>query len=611
MTMTKTKKRILFVGEASFLSTGFSTYYRELIPRLLATGKYEVAEIGSYADRNAPGIKSFIKGRWKFYGVQPTTEAEAATFNQPSTHPGDNGQCINQFGANIFDKVCAEFKPDICIDIRDNWMLSWQLRSPFRPWMKVVWMPTVDAEPQREEWIKDYEAADMILAYSDYGIHALKRQSPKMRIFPKAMRPGVDLKTFRLLPHGDNRDKFGLSHKLPIIGTVMRNQGRKLYPDLIDAFAHMKNVFKGEHAVDKAALLIHSIYPDNITSFDYPRHIMRLHSYEWMDYHHKGLKNDVLQTLMCHNPACRKNSIGYAMNLHLRPVQKVGKFNLALLPCPHCGNNTASGPTTGEGFTREEMAEIFNLMDLYVQCSICEGDGMPIQEAKACGVPSLVMDYTAMREKGRFPDDYEHFKKIDITPENYTCHKGGDVIKVGRYYYEGDTSCKRALPDVDDLALKMRDIITNPERIKKMSEEARECVEINYDWEELWKQWDFVLDRIKIKDRSQTWDTPIIVKAEPNPDTIPDNSTDDETFIEWLYLNILKYPTVDDAGAKHWLLQLKQGGTREQLYDFFVQEASKQVNSENTRQKIRAEAAEVTGDKYTVEGGAEDGGGWI
>ena len=46
------KKRILFIGEASFLNTGFSTYYRELLPRLAATGKYEIAELGSYAQQS-------------------------------------------------------------------------------------------------------------------------------------------------------------------------------------------------------------------------------------------------------------------------------------------------------------------------------------------------------------------------------------------------------------------------------------------------------------------------------------------------------------------------------------------------------------------------------
>lgn len=70
------KKRILFVGEASFLNTGFSTYYRELLPRLVATGKYEIAEFGSYARQDDPQVASFIRGRWKFYGNNPMTPEE-------------------------------------------------------------------------------------------------------------------------------------------------------------------------------------------------------------------------------------------------------------------------------------------------------------------------------------------------------------------------------------------------------------------------------------------------------------------------------------------------------------------------------------------------------
>jgi hypothetical protein len=86
------KKRILFIGEASFLSTGFATYYRELLPKLAATGKYEIAELGSYASQNDPRIQSFIQGRWKFYGVLPSTQEENQAYHQPNPHPRTKGQ---------------------------------------------------------------------------------------------------------------------------------------------------------------------------------------------------------------------------------------------------------------------------------------------------------------------------------------------------------------------------------------------------------------------------------------------------------------------------------------------------------------------------------------
>jgi len=553
------KKRILFIGEASNLSTGFSTYYRELIPRLVATGKYEIAELGSYVRQDDPKVQEFIQGRWKFYGVMPTTQEEAQAFNAPNPHPRTRGQNTNQFGEYKFNHVCADFKPDIVIDIRDWWMLEFQERSVFRSWFKWVVMPTVDAEPQAEEWMKTYENAEMVLAYSDYGVHTLRRQSQllpngkkSVSIFPKAMRPGVDLETFLPMDTKETREHWNLNSDNPVIGTVMRNQSRKLYPDLIDGFAAMKEKYKGEDAVDKAVLLIHSSWPDNAHSYDYPRHIMRLESYDWMPYASKGIRGSILQSMYCH---------------------------------------AASPPNTAGGFTREDLAKLYNLMDLYVQCSICEGDGMPIQEAKACGVPTLVTDYTAMREKGRFPD-YNHFEDLKITEDNYTCTKGGDVIDVGRYYHEPETGCIRAHPDVDDLADKMRNMITDPVKLKALGIEARECTEENYDWNKLWKQWEYVLDNIKPLDRSQTWDSPIIehdsIQAVPVPDGLSD-----EQYVEWLYINVLKYPAVDPEGAKTWIQHLGLGVPREQIMKQFVAIGNQQSDGGKLRDQIRQEVAGI------------------
>lgn len=593
------KKRILFCGEASNLSTGFATYYRELIPRLVATGKYEIAEFGSYVQQNDPNVHAFIQGRWKFYGVMPSNQEEAKHFNQPSPHPRTRGQNTNQFGEYKFNHVVADFKPDIVIDIRDWWMLEYQERSVFRPWFKWVVMPTVDAEPQAEEWIKTYENAEMVLAYSDYGVHALRRQSQvmpngkrKIRVFPKAMRPGVDLDTFKPMDKDEIKEHWNLKKDNPIIGTVMRNQSRKLYPDLIDGFAMMKEKYKGEEAVDKAILLIHSSWPDNAHSYDYPRHIMRLETMDWMDNHSSGIRGSILQSMYCN--ACGEPSVTFAMNLWGKSIQD-GRIKL---PCPHCGKTEASPPNTGRGFSREDLAKLYNLMDLYVQCSICEGDGMPIQEAKACGVPTLVTDYTAMREKGRFPG-YPHLSEIGFTESNYTCPKGGEVIDVGRYYYEPETSCKRAHPDVEDLANKMRNMITNRESLNTMSVEARECAKENYDWNNLWKQWEYVLDNIKIKDRSETWDSPIGHYEEVAPIDIPNGLTD-EQYIEWLYLNVLKYPAVDPEGAKTWVQHLGLGVPREQIMQQFVAIGNQQSDGSKLRDQIRQQVSGSTNPKGVV-----------
>jgi glycosyltransferase involved in cell wall biosynthesis len=582
------KKRILFIGEASFLSTGFATYYRELIPRLVATGKYEIAELGSYASQTDERIQSFIAGRWKFYGVLPTTQEENQVYHKPSPHPRTKGQLTNQFGEYRLNAVLAEFKPDIVVDIRDWWMLEFQERSIFRSWFKWVIMPTVDAEPQQEEWIQTYENAEVVLAYSDYGVHTLRQQSSlgnmgrrKMKIYPHPMRPGVDLETFKPMDKAEVRDLWNMNANYPVIGTVMRNQSRKLYPDLIDAFSMMKKKYKGHPAADESILMIHSSWPDNMHSYDYPRHIMRLETLDFMPAYNKGIRGSILQSLYCQT--CHEPSWTYAMNLWGKPIQE-GRIKL---PCALCGAVDASPPSTGGGFNREQLAQLYNLFDVYAQCSICEGDGMPIQEAKACGVPTLVTDYTAMREKGRFPN-YSHFEEMGITESNYSCHHGGEVIETERYYYEPETSCMRAHPSRDDLADKMFGLISNKERRSSMADQARLSAETNYDATSLFEKWDEVFDKIKILDRSKTWDSPIEVVDKIQGAPIPDGLSD-EQYVDWLYTDILKYPAVDTNGAKVWVQHLAQGVTREQLMQQFISIGNQQSDHSKLRDQVRAQ----------------------
>jgi hypothetical protein len=160
----------------------------------------------------------------------------------------------------------------------------------------------------------------------------------------------------------------------------------------------------------------------------------------------------------------------------------------------------------------------------------------------------------------------------------------------------------RALPDIDDMAQKMRDILTDKERHNQMRLDARKCAEEVYDWDKLYKQWEFLFDNIKIKDRSQTWDSPIVVHEATKPPTPPDG-LDDEQYVTWLYLNVMKYPAVDTAGAQMWLHHLKNGVTRQQLLEQFIGLSSQQENDENSRQKIRSQMAIAKGEIKPTTGG--------
>ena len=598
------KKRILFVGESSFLNTGFSTYYRELLPRLVATGKYEIAEFGSYAADDNPEVKTFIKGRWKFYGNNPMNPQEQEAFNQPdSAQPGQN---TNQFGRYKFDAVLADFRPDIVIDIRDWWMIAFQERSPFRKYFSWLVMPTVDSIPQKEEWISTYNSATYVMAYSDFGIDSLRKSSPRLelrsdppgkpgfigidkvpgKLHPVPLRPGVDLKTFHPrsdVAKGELKSKWGIKPDIPIVLLVQRNQGRKRISEVIASFAMMKNKYPDNEVVQKSILVMHTAWPDNALSIDFPRAIARIQTgYHGCPVKRKGIIREVNSTFMCHNTACGDVFIAPSINLRQNPI----------IMCPKCGQQDARTPTTGAGITREQLSEVFGMADIMVQMSIAEGCGMPVQEAKACGTPVLVTDYAAIAEKGKMPD-YDHIDKA-----NYTVHKGGEIMERAYLYEEPETTCWRAMTSMEDCADKMAAMLGDRERLKQMRLDARECAEDNYDWEKNWKPWEFILDHITPLDRDTTWDKDMEL-IEIDTQQPPTNCTDDE-FIIWCYTKLLGYKgdsDIDEEGRKNWLQKLAVEAsrgvpvdkTRGEISGYFRQ----QGEAQNVVERLRAGKKDV------------------
>lgn len=598
------KKRILFVGESSFLNTGFSTIYRELLPRLVATGKYEIAEFGCYAEDNHPEVQGFIKNRWKFYGNNPTTPQEQEAFNQPD--PAQPGQNTNQFGRYKFDTVLADFRPDIVVDIRDWWMISFQERSPFRKYFSWLVMPTVDSIPQKEEWISTYNGATYVMAYSDFGIDSLRKSSPRLelrsnppgkpdfigidkapgKLHPVPLRPGVDLKTFH--PRSDEekaalKQKWGIKPDIPIILLVQRNQARKRISEVMVAFAKMKAMYPDDKFVQKSILVMHTAWPDNAMSIDFPRAIARIQTgYHGCPVKRKGIIREINSTFMCHNTTCGDVFIAPSISLRQHPI----------IMCPKCGQQSARTPTTGEGITRDQLSEVFGMADIMVQMSIAEGCGMPVQEAKACGVPVLVTDYAAIAEKGAMPD-YDHIDKA-----NYTVHKGGEVMEVAYLYEEPETTCWRAMTSIEDCARKMKAMLGDRERLAQMSIDARQCAEDNYDWEKNWKQWEFILDHITPLDRDDTWDKDMsLIEIDIQQ---PPTDLNDDDFVVWCYTKLLGYKgdhDIDEDGRRNWLQKLAVEAsrgvpvekTRGEIVSYFRQ----QGEAQNVVERLRAGKKEL------------------
>ena len=118
--------------------------------------------------------------------------------------------------------------------------------------------------------------------------------------------------------------------------------------------------------------------------------------------------------------------------------------------CSKCLSKSAAFPTVSQGVSEEQLSDIYNLFDLYVQYAICEGFGMPQIEAAACGIPIFSVNYSAMEDV---------VNKLEATP-----------INVGSYFKELETEAIRVYPDENDFVSKMVDFINLPVGIRNVKD---------------------------------------------------------------------------------------------------------------------------------------------
>lgn len=475
------KKRILFCSEATFLNTGYATYTREILNYLHSTGKYEIAEMSSYGQRNDPRASTIP---WKYYGVVPNQEFEPKATEEEMNAYNSSGS--NQFGEWIFEHVCLDFMPDIVCDIRDFWMLEFAERSPFRPYFKWALMPTVDARPQARQWVATYASADACLTYSDWAGGILQDQSGGKVNYLGSAPPSAHPAYKPVQDKVAHRRNFGLDPTTKIIGTVMRNQRRKLYPDLFEAFRK----FLDKSADKNVMLYCHTSYPD--LGWDLPELILE-----------HDLSSHVLFTYIC--PETKK------------PFPSL--FKGAVIQSPYTGKWGATLSNVKNGVSYEDLSDIQNLFDLYTQYANCEGFGLPYVEAAACGVPVCGTDYSAMESE---------IRKLE-----------GHPIKPAALYKELETGCLRAVPDNDAAANYFLEFFSKPyDEIVAMGKRTRELFEKHFQWHMSGSQWEKYFDSVDIPPIEQTWASPPRIHQPAEKPNMPENAGSND-LAKWLIVNVL------------------------------------------------------------------------
>ena len=534
------KKRVLFVTECHNLASGFGTYARQVLPRLSATGKYELAEFASYGDTSKLG-KEYD---WLYFSNSPANDEEKQQFDQ---------QHANHFGFWRFDKVALTFKPDIVLTYRDPWMDEWIAQSPLRPYFHWLWMPTVDSAPQRRKWLETFAECDSLLAYSEFGEQTLREESNNTLNVLGCASPAIDPQIYRPVPNkAEHKKSFGLPPDINIVGTVMRNQKRKLFFELMKAFKIFLENSPAEVA-EKTFLYLHTSFPEQ-AGWNIAEGVLE-----------HELTSKVLTTYLCRH--CNKFFVSI--------------FQDAITVCKHCKNRSATMPNVGNGLSIPDLIKIYNLFDLYVQYAICEGFGMPQVEAAGCGVPIAAVNYSAMADVLKFTKGY---------PINVKC-----------FYRELETGAERAHPDNSHLAdiLKKHFSLPMQERNRKCFESRKGAMK-RYSWDKTAQVWEKYLDSYAPVTLQGKWDSPPLSLT--FPPSRP-NFDSHEDLVRWSYANVLQEPErAHSYEANEFIQSLNLGAHIEGggpfSLDTFWEIITNKFNNKATAEAIRSGQQQMAPDQF-------------
>lgn len=521
------KLKVLFVSESPFVGTGYGVYTDNVLKRLADTGKYDLALHAIYGPIND------IRARrlpYIYYGNQPLNPNDQ---EYKSYHNA-------QFGGWRFNHICCDFRAHCVQDLRDVWMSHFIGSSPLREYYKFLFMSTVDSYPQMLSWLPFYTNCDVMLNYSEFGTQTLIEQGGgKINTCGEAPA-SVDYNIF--FPVRDKKSlkaKFGLNPDSHIIGTVNRNQVRKLYPDLFDAFKQLLDKYhqNGQNdLVNRTFLYCHTCYPD--LGWNIPKLLL--------DY---GITNKVYFTYQCER--CK----------HIFP----SLFQDIKTLCPKCKIYSASMPSTQNGISRENLAAIINTFDLGVQVAVCEGQGIFQNEVAACGIHFLSVDYSAMH------DIVNNLK--------------GSPIPVQRMFHDHTLEVQRALPDNAILCDMMHKYFNKPAAERtKLGYSCYLASRKKYDWDFTTKKWMEYLDKINPDEQEAKWkQPPKLHQPILNIPNIPKNSD----FVKWCLINILGDPKQIESHLYMRILRdLNFGFTSDNYSDLLLEFNQKAVKNQFGREQV-------------------------
>ncbi len=344
------KIKVLFHSNYSRMVTGFGKNMKNVLLAL-----HNDPDIEVYEAANGVPFGRDVKTPWPCYGTMTENpEVLASIANDPFKNRAAS------YGYYEIDKIIDIVKPDVYVGIEDIWAFSGFVAKPWwNTTHKIIWT-TLDSLPLMEESMIMAKSCDKFLVWADFATQEMK----KFGIHNiSTIHGAIDLNHFKPLENRrEIRQRHGLDKNF-VIGFVFKNQLRKSVPNLLDGFKLFKQI------VPEAKLILHTDWGDNQAGWDIVRYLKEK----------KISPHDVLATYRC--SSCGRYSIK--------------NFEGAEINCPFCNSaKTFKTKTAIAGLTEEQLNEVYNCMDVYCHPFTSGGQELPIQEAKAAGLITLVTEYS-------------------------------------------------------------------------------------------------------------------------------------------------------------------------------------------------------------------------
>lgn len=513
-----TKHKIILQTNAPWLKTGLAENGRILMKYLAKTGKYDLLY---YCTQTSIGDPNLNKMPYKAVGCIPNNQNE---INQLQQDPGRWRDIC--YGSHYIDKLIKDEKPSIWIGSDDIWGFGQQYYNA--EWFKKInsiLHITIDSKPILQQAYEQAKATKNFLSWAKFAIPEMKKNNTDIDFIYGAS----DTEKFKPISKQekiDLRRKFGIDEKATIFIYLGRNQLRKEFGNIIQAFAKFKKEFP--HA--DAKLLFHTSFSERGNGWDIP-----------MLLKYVGLKNeDILCTMVCKN--CGQWEV--------RPY--AGEDT----DCRFCGAKKSQITVNIQhGVSDEELYQVYGLADASISAFTSGGLEFHNVNSLLCGLPLACTNYSC-------GEDF--CEQNFIYPINW------------HWRLEAGTNFIKATNDTDSICNFMKKIYGMKDKDKQeLSEKSRDWSKKEFSIETIGAKWEKKFDSMPLPD----WSSIELTVKPKNVNYGNPKIDDDFSWLKDLYKNILNMEVSDDdTGLVHWINQMKNGMQRQNIYDFFIKTAHDENN---------------------------------